>query len=186
MPIKAIKVMLKAPASRVPRGRGFYQLEEEALYVPVEYPGQKSRFFSYLDSDTVSFQLDRDGRLIFIEITLPRRRWKVKPHLVPPEIAEAADVRFPDFRERFPNPSVFCDEIRQLLLIRFGRGPSAHNYYLAENLIAQTTEENRLVAIWVSDITNDLAGRKIARWRRRVHEKRIGLKVIAGAGSGEM
>ncbi len=171
MPVTDIKLNITYPTASVPPGRGFYQLEEETLYLPVEYPGETCRFFSYLESDPVSFQLDRDGRLIFIEITLPRRRWRIKPNLVPPETAESADIRFLDFRERFAEPTVLCNEKKDFLLIRFSRGSATHNYYLAQNLIAQVTENQRLTALWVFDIVDDLAGRKIAAWRKRIHGK---------------
>ncbi|MBN2226362.1 MAG: hypothetical protein JW763_03260 [candidate division Zixibacteria bacterium] len=171
MPVTAIKLNIKIPTASVPPGRGFYQLEEETLYLPVEYPGEQCRFFSYLESDPVSFQLDRDGRLIFIEITLPRRRWRIKPNLVPPETAESADIRFLDFRDRFTEPAVLCNEKKDFLLVRFSRGAATHNYYLAQNLIAQVTENHQLTALWVFDIVDDLAGREIAAWRKLIHGK---------------
>jgi hypothetical protein len=171
MPIKALKVQVSAPAQQVPYGRGFYQLEEDELFLPVEYPQGKTRFFSFIDSETTSFQLDRDGRLIFIELAVPRRRWKVRENLVMPESARPADIRFLDFRQSFLDPSVFCDHTHENLMIRFSQGPSTHTYYLAENLVAQISCENTLVALWVSDITDDIAGRELAAWRRAIRHR---------------
>ena len=184
MPVTDIKLNIKDPTASTPPGRGFYQLEEENLYLPVEYPGQKCRFFSYLESAPVSFQLDRDGRLIFIEITLPRRRWRIKPNLVPPETAESADISFLDFRDSFAEPTVFCNTEKQFLLLRFSRDPAAHNFYLAQNLIAQVTEDHRLTALWVFDIVDDLAGREIAAWRKRIHGKPSTFKKSAVVPAG--
>ena len=173
MPIKAPKIRINAPAGIIPYGRGFYQLEEEELYLAVEYPNERPRFFSYLESDILSFHLDRRGRLIFIELALPRRRWKVKNDLVFPEKSKKADIRFLDFRSQFIPPAIFCDHMRKNLMFRFGRGPAAYNYYLARNLIAQVSSSHRLVALWVSDIVDDIAGREIFAWRKQVHGEPI-------------
>ena len=169
MPSRALNIRVSTPAGEIPRGRGFYQVEEEELHVPVEYPPLRTRFYSFLDSDTVSLHLDREGRLIFIEIPLSARRWKVTKDLVAPETAEAADVRFLDFREVIENPAIFCDPAREIVMIRFSRSSSASNYYLAENVIAQTTDDGRLNALWISDIVGDFAGRGLAAWRKMVH-----------------
>lgn len=171
MPIKALKVQVSTPAEQVPFGRGFYQLEEEELFLPVEYPQGKMRFFSFIDSETVSFQIDRDGRLIFIELAVPRRRWEVRENLVMPESAEPADIRFLDFRQLFLDPSILCDRARRNLMIRFSHGPSMHTHYLAENLIAQISSDNTLVAVWVSDIVDDIAGRELAAWRGAIRRR---------------
>jgi len=173
MPIKAPKIRINTPADIIPYGRGFYQLEEEELYLAVEYPKERPRFFSYLESDSLSFHFDRHGRLIFIELPLPRRRWNVKDDLVFPERAKKADIRFLDFRTQFVSPAIFCDRTRENLMFRFGRGPAVYNYYLARNLIAQVSASNRLVALWVSDIVDDLAGREISAWRKQVHGEPI-------------
>jgi hypothetical protein len=169
MAIKTLKVKVTTPVEKIPFGRGFYQLEEEALYLPlIHSTGFKARFYSYLDSEFVSFYLDRDGRLIFIEITLPRRRWKVKENLVAPDLSRPADIRFLDFRDSFENPAIFCDLCRQNLMIRLKRFPAISNFRLAENLIAQVGSDNRLTAVWVSDIIDDLAGREISAWRKSI------------------
>ena len=106
MPLKALSLKINAPTEKLPLGRGFYQLEEEILFLPVEYPNEKIRFFSYLESDTISLHIDRNGRLIFIELSLPRRRWEFRENLVLPEKSKSADIRFLDFRQRFVDPKV--------------------------------------------------------------------------------
>jgi hypothetical protein len=171
MPVVALKVKINAPAGTLPPSRGFYQLEEETLYLPIAYPDKQNRFFSFLESETVSLQFDRQGRLILIEVNLPRRRWTAKDDLIFPESATAADIRFLDFRQSFNRPTIFCDNPHQKILIRFSRDLSSHNYFLAEGLIAQVSADNRLVALWASDIIDDFAGREIAEWRKAVYQK---------------
>jgi len=154
----------------IPSGRGFYQLEEEVLYIPVEYPNNQKRFYSYLDSETISLQLDRAGRLIFIEVNIPRRRWSIKESFVSPESANSVEARFQDFRASLVDPKVFCDKNKNELLILFDNQPAKENIFLAENLIAQITSSGLLTTIWVSDIVDDMAGREIASWRHSIHK----------------
>jgi hypothetical protein len=167
MPPRALKIRVSAPTETIPFGRGFYQLEEETLYLPIVYPGvEKSHFFSYLESEYLSLQMDRDGRLIFIEISLPRRRWRTLKSLVPPERATGASLRFLDFRAQLAEPSILCDARRQNIMIRFSPGPAIHNYFLAQNIIAQVDRHDHLAAVWVSDIVDDIAGQELAAWRK--------------------
>jgi hypothetical protein len=160
------RVRINAPTVTIPHGRGFYQLEEEALYFPIEYPGQTTKFYSYLDSSDISLQSDRSARLIFIEVTIPRRRWKVRRNFIPPETSEIFDLRFLDFREMVKSPSIFCDRTRQNMLIRFSRGAAERNICLAENLIAQISSDGRMLTAWIFNIADDLAGKGIATWRK--------------------
>ncbi len=154
----------------IPSGRGFYQLEEESLYLPVEYPRNQKRFYSYLDSKNLSLHFDRAGRLIFIEVNIPRRRWNVKDNFIAPETAKPNEIRFQDFRKPMVDPEVFCNGNKSNLLILFGNQPARHNIYLAQNQIAQITSSGFLTAIWVTDIIDDMAGREIAAWRRLIHK----------------
>jgi hypothetical protein len=171
MSLEALTLKIKAPSEQIPFGRGFYQLEEEILYLPLEYTGERYRFHSCLESKSVILHIDRRGRLLFIELNLPRRRWQYRKNLIMPERAETADIRFADFRCQFTEPTVLCDKIRETVMIRFSRGPARNNYYLAENLIAQIDKDNHLVAIWAYQIEDDLAGREIAAWRKAVYGK---------------
>lgn len=170
MLITSPEIQIRTPAGAIPSGRGFYQLEEESLYLTIEYPGSQKRFYSYLDSEMVSLHLDRAGRLIFIEVDIPRRRWKIKDNFVSPEIAKPAEARFLNFRKSLANPKVFCDFNRDNLLILFNNSSAEHNIYLADNIIAQITSSGLLTAIWASDFTDDLAGREISYWRRSIHK----------------
>ena len=172
MSITTPEIQVRTPAEngkKTPFGRGFYQLEEESLYLPIEYRDQK-RFYSYLDSETVSLHLDRAGRLIFIEVDLPRRRWDIKENFIPPEIVKPGEARFLDFRKSLKKPQIFCDCNRDNLLILFDTQPAEQNISLADNLIAQITSNGLLTAIWAFDFTDDMAGREIASWRRSIHK----------------
>jgi hypothetical protein len=173
MSVKTINVNVTTPSVTIPRGRGFYQLEEEELYLPLIHAAkQKAKFFSYLESENISLQFDREGRLIFIEITLPRRRWEERADLALPHKARTADIRFLDFRNSLPPARIFCDPTGQSLMLRFAHSTNGPLYYLAENLIAQLDNNNHLTAIYATDITDDLAGREIAFWRKSIYRAR--------------
>ncbi len=179
MPIKAPKIRIASPAGSAPYGRGFYQLEEETLYLPIEYQDEKPRFFSFLESDTVSMQFDREGRLIFIELTLPRRHWIVRPEVCLPRTAGPGDIRFLDFREEMANPIISCDQFRQNIHIEFSSLIPVSAIYLAKNLIAQISSDDFLVAVWATDIVEDLAGREFASWRKMIRAGQRQLASIA-------
>jgi len=171
MSVTTINVNVTTPSVTIPRGRGFYQLEEESLYLPIIHsPGKKSRFFSYLESDYVSLQFDRDGRLIFIEITLPRRRWKERTDFEIPQNGRTADIRFLDFRNSLPDSKIYCDKTSQSLMLEFMPSTDGPMYYLAENIIARLDNQNHLTAIYAIDIIDDIAGQEIAAWRKSIHK----------------
>ncbi len=166
MTVRRLKVTTRTPDAGIPRARGFYQLEEDTLYFPVETGGSRSRYFSFLDSEFVSLQLDRDGRLIFVEITLPRRRWQVEPNLVHPERSVPADIRFLDFRENFGEPEILCDIDFQTVYIKFNSRPARLTYRLADNILVQVDTHDHVTALWLTGIADDRAGKNISAWRK--------------------
>jgi len=148
-------------------GRGFYQLEEDALYVQIGMFDPRYRFFSYLESQSVQLELDRQARLIFIEVTQPRRHWEVSDDLQFPQAAEVADLRWLDFRDTIREPRLSTNHSRSLLHVQFSSRLPLRNFYLTRDVIAQLDASDRLAAIWINDIEDDLAGRAIASFRKR-------------------
>ena len=165
--IESIALKIDTPTGEITPGRGFYQLEEDALYVQVGEYSKRRRFFNYLESEYVRFDFDRFGRLIFIEVSLPRRRWEVNTQLAAPTIAEPADIRWLDFRARIAEPRLLTNKKRTDLLIEF---KSRHDWRwltLAEKIFVQVDSENRLTGLMVVDIDDDLAGEQIASFRKQ-------------------
>ena len=165
--IESIALKVDTPTGEVTPGRGFYQLEEEALYVQVGEYSKRRRFFNYLESDWVRFDIDKYGRLIFIEVSLPRRRWELSTQISPPTIAEPADVRWLDFRSRIAEPRLQTNKRQTHLLIDFMSHHSWRWFTLAEKVFVQTDHEHRLAAVMVIDIEDDLAGEQIAAFRAK-------------------
>jgi hypothetical protein len=170
MAVRAPKVRISTPTEPILPGRGFYQLEEDALYVQIGPFLGNRRFFSYLESEKVNLHFDREGRLIFIEVDEARRRWPVSEEAKPPRVVEPADIRWLDFRSGMDQPQLLTNKRRTILKLEFGTCPQPKNFYLAEDVIAQFNDDNELCAIWISDIVDDLAGQEIAAFRKKLRK----------------
>jgi len=164
----SISLSISTPSEPIAPGRGFYQLEEESLFVQVGQFVAQRRFFSYLDSDGIRLDFDRLGRLIFIEIDVSRRLWPVDPDLDPPEIIEPADIRWLHFREAVPIPKLATNQRRTLVKLAFRPVEEPLNYYLAQSVIAQADCNSRLAALWITNITDDIAGQEIGAFRKGI------------------
>ena len=167
MTTKPIRVTVSAPTGPLPPGRGFYQLDEDILYVQVGSFSRRRVFFSYLESHGVRFDIDRKGELIFIEVEIQRRKWKVDPQLTCPPVVESADIRFLDFRQKISEPTMFTSKDRSLLSLQFSYDHETSGYLIAENIIALIEERNYLTSIWITDIIDDQAGQELALFRKK-------------------
>ncbi len=168
MTVESINLNVSTPTEPIAPGRGFYQLEEEALFVQIGPFSNRRRFYSYLETPGIMLDFDRYGRLIFVEVDIPRRRWSVNKELTPPYVVEAADVRWLNFRNSLPAPAVETNPDRTVLKISFRSAGSPLNYYVAQSVIAQTCPDHRLAALWITDISDDLAGRQISSFRKEL------------------
>jgi len=172
MTLKAIKLKIQTPAGPVLPGRGFYQLEEDALYVQIAPFSREFRFFSFLESKHVHFDLDKEGRLLFFELTLPRRRWLVDDNFTFPEKTEPADVRWLDFRDTFENPQITTNFRKTAVKLLFSKERPQYNYLLGDEVILQTGDQDNLIALYVNDIIDDIAGQEIAAFRHAILNKK--------------
>lgn len=163
-----IRVIVKTPVAFPPASRGFYQAEEDVLYVPV-YPF--GNFYSYLDSPHVLLDVDRTGRLIFIQVLAPRRGWRVRPDLCVPEATLEADIRFRDFRARLPRTSILTNQDRSVVHIRFRAARNPEHYRVADHLVFDLTPDDALSGIWITAIEDDRAARGMAAWRKSVKKQ---------------
>lgn len=167
MTLATTRLEISTPTEPIAPGRGFYQLEEDALYVQIGLFDPGCRFFSYLESESVQLELDRQARLIFIEVTRPRRHWEVADDLQFPRLAEMADLRWLDFRESMQEPRLATNYSRTLLHLQYRTHLPTRGFFLTENVIAEVDSADRLAAIWINNIEDDLAGREIASYRKR-------------------
>jgi hypothetical protein len=172
MSTSALQISVQTPPDTLPVGRGFYQLEEESLYVQVSPFDRKHRFFSYLEANSLRLDIDKEGRLLFIEVSIPRRRWPVDENLSAPAGSKPADVRWLDFRRQVRDPRFFTNAGRSVLKIDFSRRTDANDsagqvLRIAESVCVTTDSSGLVRHIWITDIVDDLAGQEIASFRRQ-------------------
>jgi len=163
-----IKVVIKTPDLHPAVSRGFYQVEEDSLYVPLHPAG---KFFSYLDSRQATFDIDNAGRLLFIQVQAPRHTWNIGGKIKPPVLSSPADVRFLDFRNTLPAARLETPADRSWLRLIFDGGKQASPYRVAKNLIFEITSESTLASIWIMTIEDDRAARGMAAWRKKIQEQ---------------
>jgi hypothetical protein len=168
MTSRSLQLRISTPTEPAPPGRGFYQLEEDALYVQIGAFEPSRRFYSFLDSDHLNLQMDKTGRLIFFALSLPRRHWPVNDSLIIPDSNGTADVRWLDFRQHIATPTIHTNPRRTLVCLRFEDRAPYRTISLATHVLLQADSCDRLAALWVDDITDDLAGQEIATFRKQL------------------
>lgn len=167
MPRLLPKLRISPPTGPLLPGRGFYQLEESSLYVQIGPYSSNGRFFSYLESDHVRFDIDKDGRLLFIEIAAGRHTWKVDQTLQFPNSSSPAELRWLDFRSSIPDPTIRTNPDRTLIHLGFPGAAPSQTLQIADSVITEATSDNHLAGLFVNDIVDDLAGQEIARFRQQ-------------------
>lgn len=170
--MSALGLKISTPIQPIPRGLGFYQVEEECLHVQIGIPTDSQRFFSYIDSPISRFDLDREGRLMFCDISMPKHQWRVVENLEKPLIIEPADIRWLTFRKIIETPQLFTNNNRSLLVIKLAEEEPHFNYYLAESVILQASPAGCACAIVINEILDDSAGRKISAFRNELRRNR--------------
>ncbi len=169
--MSSLKLKISTPVQPIPRGLGFYQTEDDLLYVPIGGMNASRHFFSYIDSPISRFDLDKEGRLMFIELSVPKTHWKIADKLTLPDVVEPADIHWLDFRKSIAEPELLTNrEKNRLLVILSGESPQ-FNYYLADSVILQVGQSGQATGIFVNEIIDDAGGRKIAAFRRELSGK---------------
>lgn len=163
-----LRVALKTPKEPSRICRGFYQVEEDLLYVPLHPPGT---FYSYLDSEQLKFDIDNSGRLLFITVQTPRHAWNIVNQAEPPLVSEAADIRFLDFRDRLPPAILETPADHAWLHLTFDKDNHATPCRIAKDLIFEITEASTLASIWILAMEDDRAARGMAAWRKSNNDR---------------
>ena len=179
----SLKVNIATPIQPIPYGCGFYQTEEEALYVQLGGIFGSQRFFSFIDSSISRFDLDRQGRLLFFELACPKRRWQIVEEIMMPEVVEPADIRWLNFRKIIKEPELFADKNYSKLLIKLSDDEPVNNYYLSHSIILQVSQHNLATRILINEIIDDTAGKKIAEFRRQLGGKMSAVEQHKSIGS---
>lgn len=172
MTLDKIELKITTPTEPIKPGRGFYQIEDDTLFVQAGIFSSKHRFFSFLESDRVRLEFDRFGRFLFLELSYPRHLWKTDKRLKLPKRCEPADIRWLNFRERISDPKIISNSEKELLKIEFSQIDKPLFFYLANEIVAETDRSHNLSAIWITKISDDMAGNEIREFRRKKRENR--------------
>jgi hypothetical protein len=146
-PVIRPRIIVEAPTADIQPGRGFYQLEEDALHVQIAEYDRKRRMFSFLESEKSRLDFDRTGKLIFIELMVPRRQWTVWQDFRVPEHARPAVLRWVDFRKPLKPPQLFTDPHRLHLCMEFGGDDGDEVYRIAGSVLVGGTGNRGLSQI---------------------------------------
>lgn len=168
MTVDGIRLRIAAPTDLFLQGRGFYQVEEDSLYVQLQPSETNSRVFSYLESDNLRIDIDQAGRILFIELNDGRHTWTIDESLSVPSSLGYADIRCLEFRFCIPPPILATNNARSVVALTFGSAAVDRSYRIADSVILQTSAGNFLNRIIVTDIVDDLAGREIAAFRQSI------------------
>lgn len=160
------KLLIDTPAENETFSRGFYQVEEDSLYVPF-YPGGK--FFSYLDSPQMTMDIDNRGRLLFIKLLVSRQEWKIVEEFSPPQATASADIHFIDFRERLSTATMECNQNKSSLHLCFDNQIDITSYKLSDDIIVDISANNCLAGLWIKTIVEDRAAREMSAWRKSMN-----------------
>ena len=173
MALDKIRVQIFNPSASLRCGHGFYQVEEDSLFVQLGQFSQSNRFFSYLESKDILLHINKYGQLIFVELNMPKRQWKTDPGFSLPITFTETDLLFVDFRKKIKAPSITSNKNKTLIKLHFETDNKIDNssdssYLLSENVIAQVSKEQTLSSIFITGITDDFAGRELKKFRKRI------------------
>jgi|GEM_PF-6996381 len=145
----------------LPLVAAFYDQESDTLSVHI-LPFEP--YYASVESGDIRIDTDEYGRPVFMEVTRPGEGWHVDPAFSVPVADSDGVLRFREIRRRFSPGTVYADQRRENVCVKFLARQGQEVIRLAENLLAETAD-GFLVALWVLGLKMDFAGRKQTRWR---------------------
>ena len=139
----------------------FYDQETNILSVNI-LPFEP--YDSYVESEDVRIDTDRNGRPVFIEVSRPQDEWHMESELALPVIGEAGILNLRETVRTFPTAEILCDQARKTVCLKFLARKGELVIRLADNMLAEIAD-GFLVAIWLADVQTDYAGRRQSQWR---------------------
>ncbi len=149
------------PAAEESCAAAFYDQETNILSVNIL---PFAPYDSYVESDEVRIDTDQHGQPVFIELSRPRDAWQIVPGLAIPRATDEGTLHLRETLRTFPSAEILTDYDRKALCIKLLARTEELVVRLADNLLAEIAE-GFLVAIWLTGVQVDFAGRKQSRWR---------------------
>ena len=131
---------------------GFYDNYENILNFAIKTRG---KFHSYIQSESLSIDLDKKGKLLNIEVMEAKDLWIPDNRLQVPDDVPFKVLRFLNYRLNISGELYLTNEARNLLYIRFSENDHVKTYEIAENLMADVNLVNELAGLWILNLVDD-------------------------------
>ena len=145
--------------------RAFYDSTGDTLSVGIK---QKGKFGISIEADDISFDLTKDGKLLNIDVWIPRKNWTVDKAIHPPEEIEKASVVFVSKKVQTEPIAYVTDPKKTLLCIRFASERVSRFITPATSLIFELNAKDQLIGLWITQIEEDINFQKESEWRRSI------------------
>lgn len=163
MLLDKINVKIYPLFEKLLKGGGFYQVEESTLQITTSHTNSKNQFFSSLECDNFRIDTDQNGKILFIELYSPKKSWLVTENIKFPHNANKADIRILDFRKSIAIPKLLTNHNNTILKIEWFKEHSVAHYFIATDIVLEVNNNSQLTSIWINNITNDIAGKSLAK-----------------------
>jgi len=152
-----------ADTHSVPSARGFYDTIEDTLNVVIRTRG---KFFSYIQGEKYSIDLDKKGKILGMEIFAPKKEWTVKTDLLAPTKFEPKKILIKEHRREFEPLGYFTNDSGNFCCMRFTSENISYFYKVAQNLIFEVNVMDELSAVWVLNLIEDYGFKKEMQYRK--------------------
>lgn len=151
---------------RIPEARAFYDTMEETLNVVIRTSG---KFYSYIQGEKYSIDLDRRGNVLGMEIFAPQEEWDVIPGLTPPEKVELRKIRILEHRKEIEPLGFFTDAQGRFCCMRFTEENVSYHFMVAQDLVFEVNVMDELSAVWALNLVQDFGFKKEMKYRKGIN-----------------
>jgi len=150
-------------SGKLPSAKGFYDAMEKSLNVVIKSRG---KFYSYIQGQDYSLDLDKKGRLLGIEIYKPRDEWLTDKEMVLPEKIENKQIQIMEHRLEVEPLGFFTNNGKDQVCLRFTKEKVSYMYKVAQNLVFEVNVMEELSAVWILDLVDDFGFKKEMKYRK--------------------
>lgn len=148
---------------RIPAARGFYDVMENSLNFVIKARG---KFYSYVQGEDYSIDLDKKGNVLGVELYLERDAWVVVPELLLDNDHEIKRIRILEHRLDVEPVGIYTNEAKDVCCIRFTDEKVSYKYMVAQNLLFEVNVVDELSAVWLLNLEEDFGFKKEMKYRK--------------------
>jgi hypothetical protein len=153
-------------SDKVPSAKGFYDAMEKSLNFVIKFDG---KFFSYIQGQDYSLDLDKKGRLLGIEIYKSRDEWTTDKEMVLPKKIEKRQIHIKEHRLEVEPLGFFTNNGKNQVCLRFTKEKVSYLYQVAQNLLFEVNVMDELSAVWLLDLVDDFGFKKEMKYRKELN-----------------